>query len=492
MSKTRPPALAAQEDAMKKLHTNWIRLAMLLVMGVFVAVGVSRLVSQAPKATGMQHDKPVTEDNATTAADHSLTFTKDVAPILQQRCESCHRPGEGTPFSVTDYESVKPWLMDIKLMVSSRQMPPWYEDGHTLKFENNRSLSQKEIDTIVKWINAGAPKGNAKDMPAQPQYADGWQIPKPDIIFQLPKPFPIPATGVLEYQYVIIPTGFTKDTWVQAVEAAPTDRTVVHHIVAYVRAPGSNYFKGMPINTFFEAPKNKAKKDPSAPKDDVASDWLAGFAPGQPPDIFKPGEAKLIPAGSDIVLEVHYMPEGKATTDQSRLGLVLAKGPVTERAMTLSAGNEHFKIPPGDPDYKVDAVEYTVPEDMTLIGMHPHMHTRGKDAQFRIIFPDGKTETALNVPHYNWHWQLWYNLEDPIKLPKGTKIACTEHFDNSANNPENPDPTKTITWGQQSFDEMMVCMFNVTFDAKYTTRQILAPAKEPATPPAGTKTIAAK
>ena len=208
----------------------------------------------------------------------------------------------------------------------------------------------------------------------------------------------------------------------------------------------------------------------------MPNDWLTGYAPGQPPDMFKPGQAKLIPAGSDIVLEVHYMPEGKATTDQSRLGLVLAKEPPTERAMTLSAGNSSFKIPPGDPNFRVDA-SYTMPEDVTLLGMHPHMHMRGKSAQYRIVFADGRTETLLNVPHYNWHWQLWYDLAEPIKLPKGTKLECTEHFDNSRNNPENPDPTKTVIWGQQSFDEMMVCMFNVTFDARITTRQMLAPAK---------------
>ena len=228
----------------------------------------------------------------------------------------------------------------------------------------------------------------------------------------------------------------------------------------------------MPKNEFFEAPP--AKQEGQAPKDDVPSDWLTGFAPGQPPDVFKPGQAKLIPAGSDIVLEVHYMPEGKATTDQSRLGLVLAKEPPVERTMTLSAVNQSFKIPPGDPNFRVDA-SYTLPEDVTLLGLHPHMHMRGKSAQYRIVFPDGKTETLLDVPRYNWRWQLWYDLAEPLKLPKDTKIECTEHFDNSPNNRENPDPTKTVTWGQQSFDEMMVCMFNVAFDARITTRQMLAP-----------------
>jgi mono/diheme cytochrome c family protein len=430
--------------------------------------------------SGMSHHPPAAADDKTAAAadqrpiNKHVTYTKDVAPIFQQHCQVCHRPGEGTPFSLMDYKGAKDNLSDIKYMVSHKMMPPWYEDGTTEKFENNRTMTQAEINTVIDWINAGAPQGKAKDMPPPRSFAEGWTIPKPDIIYQLPKPFPIPATGVMNYQYVIIPTGFTKDTWVQDVEAAPTDRRIVHHIVAYVRAPGSNYFKDEPKNVFFEA--KSAKRDVKAPKDDVPNDWLVGYAPGQPPDIFKPGQAKLIPAGSDIVLEVHYMPEGMVTEDQSRLGLVLAKEPPTERTMTLSAGNEKFAIPPGDPNYKVDA-SYTMHQDVTLLGLHPHMHMRGKDAQYRIVFPDGETKTILNVPHYNWHWQLWYNLATPIKLPKGSKLECTEHFDNSKDNPENPDPAKTVTWGQQSTDEMMVCMFNISFPAGMSAKDVLSPTR---------------
>jgi hypothetical protein len=372
------------------------------------------------------------------------------------------------------YETVKMWSNNIKRMISTRRMPPWFEDGTTKKFENNRSMAQADIDKVVEWVDAGAPQGDLKDLPKPRQFVDGWSIPKPDKIFQLPKPFPIPAHGIMQYQYVIIPTGFTKDRWVQYIEAAPTDRSVVHHIVAYVRAPGSSYFKNQPYNTFFEAPPKEHDVPP--PKGDVPSDWLVGYAPGQTPDMYKDGEAKLIPAGSDIVLEVHYMPEGKASTDQARVGIVFAKGPVTKRAMTLSADTDKFAIPPGDPNYRIDSSR-TIPEDMILVGMHPHMHMRGKDAQMRVRYPDGTTETVLNVPHYNWRWQLWYNLAQPIKLPKGSKIECTEHFDNSAANKENPDPTKTVTWGQQTTDEMMVCMFNVVFDSKFTTKQILAPEK---------------
>jgi mono/diheme cytochrome c family protein len=400
----------------------------------------------------------------------NVTFTRDVAPIVQQHCQGCHRPGEGTPFSMLSYEDARPWAAAMKRMVVTREMPPWFEDGHTEKFENKRSLTQVQIDTIAAWVDAGAPKGDPKDMPPWPEFVQGWTIPKPDKIYQLPRPFSVPAKGILDYQYVIVPTGFTKDTWVQDVEAAPTDRSVVHHIVAYVRTPGSNYFKDQPKEEFFVAPP--AKVGVKVAKDDVPSDWLVGYAPGQPPDIFEPGQAKLIPAGSDIVLEVHYMPEGKATTDQANVGLVLAKEPPKDRVMTLQAGNEKFSIPPGDPNYRVDA-SFTFRREVTLLGMHPHMHMRGKDMSYRLVFPNGETKDILNVPHYNWHWQLWYNLAKPIVLPAGTRIECTAHYDNSANNPENPDPSKTVTWGQQSFDEMMVCFFNVAFPAGTPSRDLL-------------------
>ena len=401
------------------------------------------------------------------------TFSKNIAPVLQQHCQACHRPGQAAPFSLSTYEQARPWAKAMKEAVLQRRMPPWFADPRYGKFANNPSLPQTDIDALVAWADGGAPLGNRSELPPPRTFVDGWSIGKPDIVFQLPKPFHVPATGILEYQYVIIPTGFTEDTWVEQVQAAPTDYSVVHHIVAYVRIPGSNYFKNMPKNEFFEAPPSKGD---AAPKDDVPNDWLTGYAPGQPPDVFKPGQAKLIPAGSDIVLEIHYMPEGKAASDQTRLGLVLAKDQPQQRTMTLSAGNMSFKIPPGDPNFRVDA-SMTMPEDVTLLGLHPHMHMRGKSAEYRIVFPDGRRETLLSVPRYNWRWQLWYDLAEPMRLPKGTKLECTEHFDNSKNNPENPDPAKTVIWGQQSFDEMMVCMFNVAFDARITTKQMLAPER---------------
>jgi hypothetical protein len=398
------------------------------------------------------------------------TFTHDVAPILQKHCQTCHRPGEAAPFPLMTYEQARPWAATMKLAVRQKRMPPWYADPAIGHFANDRSLTEKEISTILAWANSGTPQGDPADMPAPATFVDGWGIPKPDKIFELPHPFSVPESGMVEYQYVIIPTGFTEDKWVQAAEARPTDRSVVHHMIAFVREPGSNYFKGQKTGVFFEAPppKQDDKNDTSA----LPSDFLVGYAPGQNAEILQPGQAKLIKAGSDIVLEVHYTPNGKATTDQARVGIVFAKEKPKERVLTLSAVNGTFKIPPGDPNYQVDA-DFEVPRDVKLVALHPHMHTRGKDFEYRLAFPDGKTQTLLKVPAYNWHWQLWYYLDAPITLPKGTKIECTAHFDNSLNNPENPDPTKTVIWGQQNSDEMMVGFFNLVFDASLPAKDLL-------------------
>jgi hypothetical protein len=399
------------------------------------------------------------------------TFTKDVAPIVQKHCVTCHRPGEAAPFSMLTYEDARPWAPTMKMVVTQKIMPPWFADPKYGHFANERSLTADEVRTIVAWVNSGAQKGDLKDMPRAPQnFVTGWGIPAPDVIFQLPKPFSVPASGVMDYQYVIIPTGFKEDRWVQMLEVRPTDRGVVHHIIAYLREPGSNYFKDQKPGVFFIAPPPKA--DEKTDTSTLPSDFLVGYAPGQPAEILQPGEGKLIKAGSDIVFEVHYTPNGTATTDQTKLGLVFTRTPPKERVLTLSASNGTFKIPPGDPNYQVDA-SFEVKKDVTLVALHPHMHARGKSFEYRLIFPDGKKEILLSVPVYNWHWQLWYNLAYLIVLPKGTKIECTAHFDNSANNPENPDPTKSVIWGQQSWDEMMG-FFNLKFDASMPAKELTA------------------
>ena len=402
------------------------------------------------------------------------TFTRDVAPILQRKCQECHRPGEIGPFSLLTYEQTRPWAKAIKAAVLERKMPPWFADPHFGKFSNDRSLSRQEIDTLVDWVNAGAPRGDAGAMPPPATFVEGWGIPKPDIVFQLPEPYSIPATGTIEYLHWLIPTGFEADRWVQFAEARPGDRTRVHHIIAFVREPGSQWLKEIKPGIPFIPEKPKA--DANADTSELPSDFLVGYAPGQPPERFEPGRAKLVKAGSDIILQVHYTTNGKPGTDRSKVGLVFAKEPPSLRAMTFSATNGQFKIPAGAANHQVEA-EFTLGADANLHGLHPHMHARGKDFLYRVQYPDGTVQTLLSVPTYSFIWQLWYNLAEPLRLPKGTKILCTAHFDNSPRNPYNPDPSKDVTWGDQSWDEMMIGFFNLVFDAATPIDSINPPAK---------------
>jgi hypothetical protein len=398
----------------------------------------------------------------------AVTFTRDVAPVLQRNCQGCHRPGEAAPFPLLTYEQARPWAKAMKEAVRLKKMPPWFADPHYGRFSNDRSLSQQDIGTISAWADAGAPLGDPKDMPAPVSFVEGWSIPKPDVVFELPRAFEIPATGTIEYQKVVVPTGFTEDKWVQFAEARPDDRARVHHMIAFVREPGSVWLKGAEPGVFFVAPK---PEDDTTDTSALPSDFLVGYAPGQPPEMLPPGQAKLIKAGSDLVLEIHYTTNGKASRDRSKFGLVFAKQPPSERVLTMSATNGKFRIPPGDPNYRVDA-EFELGTTVKLAGLHPHMHGRGKDFEYRVVYPSGQTETLLRVPHYNWHWQLWYSLANPLVLPKGTSIECTAHFDNSPNNPDNADPTKEVLWGDQSWDEMMVGFFNLVFDAKMPVKDL--------------------
>jgi len=415
---------------------------------------------------------------ATPVGSPAPTFTKNVAPILQANCQSCHRPGEAAPFSLLTYEQTRPWAKAIKATVLTRKMPPWFADPHYGKFLNDRSLPQSEIDTIAAWVDAGAPKGDPKDMPPAREFTDGWAIPKPDAVIELPTAYEIPASGTIEYQHILIPAPFKTDKWVQFAEARPGDRSHVHHIIAFIRQPGSKWLKDAKPGIPFVPEKSKA--DDAGDAAELPSDFLVGYAPGQPPEMFKPGQAKLIKAGSDIILQVHYTTNGKPSVDRSRIGLVFAKEPPPKRVLTLSAVNGKFKIPAGDPNYKVEA-EFELGTTVTLYGLHPHMHGRGKDFEYRIKYPTGETRTLLSVPNYRWTWQLWYDLAEPIVLPKGTKIECTAHFDNSPNNADAADPTKDVVWGDQSWDEMMVGFFNLVFDANTPVKDLFPPNKKDTT-----------
>ena len=411
-------------------------------------------------------------------ATGSVTFSKDVAPILQKNCQGCHRPGEAAPMSLRTYQEARPWAKAMKQAVLAKKMPPWFADAQYGHFRNDRSLPQKDIDTLVSWVDAGAPEGNPKDLPQPLAFVDGWNIGQPDMVLEMPEPFHVPASGTIEYQYVVLPYKFTEDRWVQMAEVRPGNRAMVHHVIAYIRDGSSKWMRDKKPGELFVPEADANGNRPS-----LNGDLLSGFAPGLPPSILEPGQGRLIKAGSDIVLQLHYTANGHAGEDRTKVGVVFCKQAPHERVMTLAASNSKFTIPPGDPNYQVDA-SFELGHDAKLSALLPHMHLRGKDFQYRLVYPSGETETILRVPHYDFGWQLWYQPVSDIVLPKGTQIAATAHFDNSVNNPHNPDSTKAVTWGDQSWEEMMIGFFDVTFPAELDPKQLF-PEKKKAPPATG-------
>jgi hypothetical protein len=402
------------------------------------------------------------------------TWSKDVVPIMQARCQGCHRPGEAAPMSFGSYKEVRPWAKAIKEAVALKKMPPWFADPQYGHFKNDMSLSKAEADTIIAWVDGGAPEGNPKDLPPAREFVAGWNIGKPDMTLEMPEAFDVPASGTVEYQYVILPYKFTEDRWVQASEVRPGARSVVHHVIAFIREPGSKWMRDKQPGVAFVPEPNANGQRP-----DINGDMLAGFAPGVPAEVLGPGRGRLVKAGSDIVFQLHYTTNGKAQKDLTKVGLVFCKEPPAQRVMALGAMNRRFTIPAGDANYRVDA-EFELGHDVTLASLLPHMHVRGKDFEFRLILPNGETSTLLSVPRYDFNWQLWYNPAEEIKLPKGAKISCTAHYDNSVNNPANPDATKAVKWGDQTWEEMMVGFFEVVFDAKMDPKLLVPEKKKPA------------
>jgi hypothetical protein len=343
--------------------------------------------------------------------------------------------------SFTTFAETRPWAKAIRDSVRSRRMPPWFADPCCGKFANDRSLNPTEIDALAGWAETGAGMGSELDAPPVETWAKGWQLPSPDAVLAMPRPFEVPAKGSVDYQYFVVPTGFHQDRWVQAVEALPSNVSVVHHAVIYIREPGSTWTHGP-----------------------TKSDILTVYAPGGAPQVWPTGMAKLIKAGSDLVFEIHYTPNGKAVSDLTRVALMFAQQPPAKRILTLQMGNDRFVIPPGDPDYRV-TVWGTLPNDGLLLGLFPHMHLRGKAFEFLRIRDDGQPETLLKVSRYDFYWQLDYRLAVPLPLKKGTRLEWIAEYDNSPNNPRNPDPTVEVRYGQQSWEEMMIGFFDIAVDA---------------------------
>jgi mono/diheme cytochrome c family protein len=367
------------------------------------------------------------------AADGTPTFSKDVAPIFYKNCAECHRPTMFAPMSLMTYDDARPWLRSIKHRVVSRTMPPWGSDQPHGIFRNDPRLTEQEIATVVAWIDGGAPKGEDKDLPARPQFVDGWTIGQPDAIFSMAEPFRIPATGTVEYQYIRIPVNLPEDRWMQAIEIKPEARAQVHHVIAFTQPAG----------------------EPIKPGGALGPTNIGGVTPNKPGVVFDPGVARLLRGKQDIILQMHYTTNGKEATDRTEVGIIFAKEPPKKIAAGGFALNPRFVIPAGDGNHEVRAVQ-TVSQDTVLTNLTPHMHMRGKDMTYIAHYPDGTSETLLNVPKYDFNWQITYQLATPKLLPKGTQVEVIAHFDNSTANKSNPDPTKDVRWGDQTWEEMMI------------------------------------
>jgi hypothetical protein len=384
----------------------------------------------------------------------AVTFTKDVAPIFNKNCVSCHREGEAAPMSLTSYQAARPWARSIREKIVARAMPPWHADPQHGSFGNARALPQKDIDTIVAWVDGGMKEGDPKDLPPAPKFMPGWNIGQPDAVFKLPEPEKVPATGVVAYRHITVPTNFTEDHWVQAAEIRPGNRGVVHHVIVYVIDPPESKRPSLGIEMKFQpAPGGGARRGGVGGNQ---SRWLlAGMAPGTFGTVLPPGTGKLVKAGSRLLFQMHYTPNGTAAEDQTVIGLRFAKNAPQHNVNTVGISNPRFAIPPGEANYKVtSAVEFT--EDAVLYSLYPHMHLRGKAFEYRLVYPDATSEVILSVPKYDFNWQYDYEFAQPLRVPKGARLECTAYFDNSKDNKFNPDPSKEVRWGDQTWEEMMI------------------------------------
>ena len=380
------------------------------------------------------------------AAAGTPTFAKDVAPIFYKHCVECHRETMFAPMSLMTHEDARPWLRSIKQRVTSKTMPPWGSDQPRGVFKNDPRLTDDEIKTIVAWIDGGAPKGDDGDLPERPRFVDGWTIGKPDAVFAMTEDFTIPATGTIPYQYLRIPVNLPEDRWIQAIEIKPGARAQVHHVLAFTQPAGEEIKPGGALG-----PTN-----------------IGGVTPNKPGVVFPAGVARLLRGKSDIILQMHYTANGKEATDRTEVGIIFAKDPPVKQSAGGMALNPRFVIPAGDGNAEVRAMQ-PLTRDTLITTLTPHMHMRGKDMTYIAHYPDGTDETLLSVPKYDFNWQITYELAQPKVLPKGTQIEVIAHFDNSTGNKFNPDPTKDVRWGDQTWEEMMIGFWGTVVEAPAKT-----------------------
>jgi len=371
-------------------------------------------------------------------ATGDVTYTKDIAPLLNRNCVECHREGELAPFPLETYGDVLGWEDMMVEVIADNRMPPWFANPAHGEFKNDARLSDDEKNLFRQWVANGSPEGNASDLPSPPEFRDGWRIQTPDqVVYMSDQPYQVPAEGVVDYQYYSVDPGWKEDKYIVAAEARPGNREAVHHIIAYLVPPGEQ------------------------PRKDKLRAMLVGYAPGSPPNVLNEGRAVHVPAGSTLLFEMHYTPIGSVQQDLSYVGFRFTEAEkVKQLVRGRAAVQGNFAIPPHAENHEVVA-EYTAKQDELLLRMSPHMHLRGKAFRYDAVFPGGRQETLLDVPAYDFNWQLSYHLAEPKLLPAGTKIICTAHYDNSKNNLANPDADAEVRWGQQSWEEMMIGFFDV-------------------------------
>ena len=430
-----------------------------------------------------------------------ISFHKDVEPILQKNCQTCHRPGQVAPMSFLTFENVRPWARAMKTAVASRRMPPWFADPQFGPYLNDRSLSAKDIDTISRWADAGAPEGNPADAPKAVAWPEGWTI-KPDVIVDGPTT-DVPAStknNVVEWMTVIMPTGFTKDTWVTSVQIRPEFPAVAHHICISYIPHDARYKYGVAYWADKERDEDGAARPDRGPtflgagtarssdNDPTPLEIRPGLRlqpPGGADDCYLPGNpaadyrtinaARLIPAGSDITFNLHYTPNGAAVTDHVKVAFTVRDTPPAKRYVsfltTSPTDPKRFAIPPQTANWESPSAEVTFLRDAELVYLMPHMHARGKDMTYTLEYPDGRKQTILNVPRYDFNWQLGYYTS--IKVPKGTRMLVDAHFDNSTGNKSNPNPNKTVYYGSMTWEEMMNPFYSVLVDPDVDPRTIV-------------------
>ena len=410
--------------------------------------------------------------------------------------------------SLLTYKDARPWIRSIREKVVRREMPPWHADPRVGSFANDRRLTDAEIDTITAWVDGQALEGDPRDLPLPPEFVEGWSIGTPDVIVRMPEVFRLEASGPDEYHFFEVDPGFAEDKYVQMVEARPGNRRVVHHINVFVVPPSGAATERKLTreeseklrvqtgqDTIFQREGLLVRLKPDTPVHDdgcrlasggggdrpdgsgqrIVRTWLGGFAPGTGPLKWSPGTVKRIPAGSKIILNIHYSrTSGAVESDRSMVGLVFAKEPPRREVLTRWISNHYFQIPPAAASHEVTAC-WNAEDDIHLVSVAPHMHSRGKAMEIRVSYPDGASEALIDVPRYEFSWQTMYTFVRPVAIPKGTRIQLTSRFDNSSRNRNNPDPTQVVRWGDPTSDEMMLAIVEYTLDRQWPAAVTIAP-----------------